>query len=359
MDILFFILGLACLVTGAEFLVRGAARLALSFGISPLAVGLTVVAFGTSTPELAVSIEAAWVDKAGIAMGNAVGSNIANVLLVLGISAVIVPLVVANQLIRQEVPIMIGFSLLLLVLAFDGQISRFDGVIFAVLLTSYTAFVIRQSRRQGVASREELPAPATGWRGHWGIQAVLIFAGLGLLVLGAHWLVEAAIAFAWFLGISELVIGLTVVAIGTSLPEIVTSIVAAMRGQRDIAVGNVVGSNIFNIAGVLGLSSLIAPSGINVHPAMLSFDIPVMIGVAIACLPIFFTGNLIARWEGMLFLGAYAAYVAYLVMAVREHDALVTFGSAMILVVLPFTALTLAVFSWREWRARHLESKPS
>ncbi len=359
MEIPFFILGLACLIVGAEILVRNASRLALSFGISPLVVGLTVVAFGTGTPELAVSIQAAWVDKAGIAMGNVVGSNIANVLLVLGISAAMVPLVVANQLIRQEVPIMIGFSLLLLALAFDGQISQLDGVMFVALLASYTAFVIRQSRRQSLASSEELPVAVTGWRGHWGIQVGLIFAGLGLLVLGAQWLVEAAIAFAQYLGISEVVIGLTVVAIGTSLPEIVTSIIAVLRGQRDIAVGNVVGSNIFNIAGVLGLTSLIAPSGINVHPSMLSFDIPVMIGVAIACLPIFFTGSLIARWEGALFLGAYAAYVAYLVIAAREHDALATFGPAMILVVLPLTALTLAVFSWREWQASRPESKPS
>ncbi|MCW5594671.1 MAG: calcium/sodium antiporter [Rhodocyclaceae bacterium] len=353
MELLFFILGLVCLVIGAELLVRGAGHLALSFGISPLVVGLTVVAFGTSTPELAVSMQAAWADKAGIALGNVVGSNIVNVLLILGISAVIVPLMVANQLIRQEVPIMIGFSLLVLMLAFDGQISRLDGALFVALLVSYTVFIVRQSRRQGLASSEDLPAPTTGWRSHWGMQAALIVAGLGLLVLGAHWLVEAAIAFAQHLGISEVVIGLTVVAIGTSLPEIVTSIVAALRGQRDIAVGNVVGSNIFNIAGVLGLSSVVAPSGINVHPSMLSFDIPVMIGVAIACLPIFFTGNLIARWEGTLFLGGYAAYVAYLLLAAREHDALATFAPAMTLVVLPLTALTLAVFSWREWRSRH------
>lgn len=359
MNIAYFILGLACLVIGAELLVRGAARLALSFGISPLVVGLTVVAFGTSAPELAVSVQAAWIDKADIAMGNVVGSNIVNVLVILGLSALIVPLVVENQLIRQEVPLMIGISLLLLALAFDGQISRLDGALFFAILVVYTVFVIRQSRRQGVASPEELPEPATGWRGHWSMQVGLIAAGLVLLVLGAHWLVNAAIAFAQHLGISELVIGLTVVAIGTSLPEIATSIVAALRGQRDMAVGNVVGSNIFNIAGVLGLSSLVAPSGIAVPPSMLSFDVPVMIGVAIACLPIFFTGNLIARWEGGLFLAAYAAYVTYLVMAAGNHDALNTFGPALTWVVLPAIALTLVVVSWREWRSRNAERTSS
>lgn len=355
MSIVHFGLGLVCLVIGAESLVRGAARLALSFGVSPLVVGLTVVAFGTSTPELSVSMQAAWIDKADIALGNVVGSNIVNVLVILGISALIVPLVVANQLIRQEVPLMIAISLLLLALAFDGLVSRLDGALFTAILVAYTVFVIRQSRRQGLASPDEPPDAATGWRGHWITQAVLIVAGLALLVLGAHWLVDAAIGLAQHMGISELVIGLTVVAIGTSLPEIATSIVAALRGQRDMAVGNVVGSNLFNIAGVLGLSSLVAPSGVAVPASMLSFDIPVMIGVAIACLPIFFTGNLIARWEGGLFLAAYAAYVAYLVMASRNHDALNTFGPAMVWGVLPAVVLTLVVVSWREWRARRVE----
>ncbi len=355
MNIVYFLLGLACLVIGAELLVRGAARLALSFGISPLVVGLTVVAFGTSTPELAVSLQAAMADKADIALGNVVGSNIVNVLVILGVSALIVPLVVANQLIRQEMPLMIAVSLLLLLLAFDGRISHFDGGLLTAILLGYTVFVIRQSRRQGLASAEELPPPAAGWRGHWVTQAGLIAAGLAFLVLGAHWLVNAAIVFAQYLGISELVIGLTVVAVGTSLPEIATSIVAALRGQRDMAVGNVVGSNIFNITGVLGLSGLFAASGIGVHPSMLSFDIPVMIGVAIACLPIFFTGNLIARWEGGLFLAAYAVYVAYLLLAAANHDAVDTFAPALIWVVLPALGLTLIVVSWREWRMRKAE----
>ncbi|MBE7423146.1 MAG: calcium/sodium antiporter [Zoogloeaceae bacterium] len=354
MDIFFFILGLATLVGGAELLVRGASRLSLSFGISPLVVGLTVVAFGTSAPELAVSVQSAMTDRADIALGNVVGSNIMNILLILGTSALIVPLVVANQLIRQEVPVMIGVSLLLLALASDGVISGRDGLLFVALLAAYTVFLIRQSRRRNQERNEgcsaELPVRKSR-DDHWAMQVLLVAAGLGLLALGAHWLVEAAVAFARHLGISEPVIGLTIVAIGTSFPEIATSLMAAVRGQRDIAVGNVVGSNIFNVAGVLGVSGLVAPTGIPVHASVLSFDLPVMIAVSLACLPIFFTGNRIARWEGVLFLGLYVAYLAYLVLAAQKHDALTAYGGVLAGFVLPIIAVTLLVVSWREWRA--------
>lgn len=363
MNILFFILGLVALIGGAELLVRGASRLSLSFGISPLVVGLTVVAFGTSAPELAVSVQSALTDRADIALGNVIGSNIMNILLILGASALIVPLVVANQLIRQEVPVMIGLSLLLLALAVDGSLSRHDGAVLVFLLAAYTAFLIRQSRRQSQEQNDGRVAEfcgRTSWGNHWMAQILFVTAGLGLLVLGAHWLVDAAIAFARHLGISELVIGLTVVAIGTSLPEVATSLMAAIRGERDIAVGNVVGSNIFNIAGVLGVSSLMAPSGIAVHASILSFDLPVMIAVALACLPLFFTGNLIARWEGVLFLSFYVAYLVYLVLAAQNHDALSAYGSVLAGFFLPITAMTLLVISWREWgvivsRKKHMD----
>lgn len=354
MDILFFVLGLAALVGGAELLVRGASRLSLSFGISPLVVGLTVVAFGTSAPELAVSVQSATTGRADIAMGNVVGSNIMNILFILGASALIVPLVVASQLIRQEVPIMIGVSLLLLALAADGVISGRDGLLLVALLAAYVAFLIRQSRRRNQEQNEGCPAEfcaQRSWDDHWAIQVLLVAAGLGLLALGAHWLVEAAVAFARQLGMSELVIGLTIVAIGTSFPEIATSLMAAVRGERDIAVGNVVGSNIFNIAGVLGVAGLAAPAGIPVHASVLWFDLPVMIAVSLACLPVFFTGSRIARWEGALFLGLYVAYLAYLILAAQKHDALTTFGWVLAGFVLPALAATLVVVSWREWRA--------
>jgi cation:H+ antiporter len=353
-----FVLGLIALVAGAQLLVRGASRLALSFGISPLVVGLTVVAFGTSAPELAVSVRSSWGGQVDIALGNVIGSNIFNVLFILGLSALIAPLVVAPQLIRQEVPIMLGASVLLLVLALDGGISRADGALLFGLLIAYTVFLIRQSRRETRATQDEYAQEfaaraAVTWDRHWAVQVALIAAGLALLVFGANWLVDAAISFARVLGLSEMVIGLTIVAAGTSLPEVATSVVATLRGERDIAVGNVVGSNAFNILAVLGASALVAPEALAVAPAMLSFDMPVMIAVAVACLPIFFSGHVIARWEGALFLFYYIAYTAYLLLAAQEHDALATYGTVMMTVVLPLTAVTLAVIAWREWQARH------
>jgi cation:H+ antiporter len=353
-----FILGLVALIAGAELLVRGASKLALSFGISPLVVGLTVVAFGTGSPELAVSVQSTWSGQVDLALGNVVGSNIFNVLFILGLSALLLPLLVHQQLIRQEVPIMLGVSLLLWVLAADGGIDRPEGGLLAGLLVVYTVFVIRQSRRQVQPAQAEVEAEyreafagsLRGWDRHWGVQVLCILAGLALLVLGSRWLVEAAVGFARQLGVSELVIGLTVVAAGTSLPEVATSLLAAVRGERDIAVGNVVGSNIFNILGVLGISALVAPSVLTVAPPMLTFDLPVMVAVALACLPIFFTGNLIARWEGGLFFAYYLAYTTYLILHAGQHTALPTFAAAMVRFVLPLTFATLAVFAWRHWR---------
>ncbi|MFC0253412.1 calcium/sodium antiporter [Massilia consociata] len=355
MAVLMFLLGLALLVVGAEALVRGASRLALSFGITPLVVGLTVVAFGTGSPELAVSLQSAGSGRTDLALGNVVGSNIFNVLFILGASAVIVPLLVARQVVRQEVPVMIGVSLLLFALAADGRIGRADGVLMLGLLLAYTFFLIRQSRRQNGGGDAGLPdglSAAAGWESRLPVQLLLIAAGIGLLVLGATWLVDAAVTFAQYLGVSELVIGLTIVAAGTSLPEVATSVVAALRGQRDIAVGNVVGSNVFNILAVLGLASAVNPAGTAVAPAMLAFDLPVMIAVAIACLPIFFTGNRIGRWEGALFLGLYAAYMGYVLLAAQEHDALRPYSTVMLAAVLPLVGLTLATVAWREWRRR-------
>jgi cation:H+ antiporter len=358
-----FLLGLVALIAGAELLVRGASKLALSFGISPLVVGLTVVAFGTSSPELAVSMQSAWSGQVDIALGNVVGSNIFNVLFILGASALIVPLVVHQQLIRQEVPLMIGISLLLWALAADRGIGRWEGALLTMLMVAYTLLLVRQSRRETAAAQAQVDAeyteafdglPKRGWDAHWGVQGLLILSGLALLVLGAHWLVEAAVAFARALGVSELVIGLTIVAAGTSLPEVATSIMAALRGERDIAVGNVVGSNIFNILAVLGISASIAPAALPVAPVMLAFDIPVLLAVSIACLPIFFTGNQIARWEGALFLALYAAYTLYLILDATGHDALTGYSAAMGGFVLPLIGATLLVLAARHWRlVRH------
>jgi cation:H+ antiporter len=345
--LLWLALGLVLLVVGAEGLVRGAGKLALSIGISPLVVGLTVVAFGTSAPELAVSVEAARSGEVDIALGNVVGSNIFNVLFIVGLSAVVAPLVVNAQLIRQEVPVMIAASLLLLALAADGGISRLDGIVLTTLLVAYTAFLVVQSRRATRATKAEYAEDMADerrarWDRHWGVQLALVIGGLALLVIGARWLVESAVEIARALGMSELVVGLTIVAAGTSLPEVATSVVATLRGERDIAVGNVVGSNTFNILCVLGVSASVAPTELPVQPQMLAFDVPVMIAVAIACLPIFMTARTIDRWEGILFLGYYVAYTSYLVLAAQRYEGLPALADAMVWFVMPLTLITLA-----------------
>jgi cation:H+ antiporter len=347
--------GLILLVGGGELLVRGASKVASSAGVSPLVVGLTVVAFGTSAPELAVSLQAARSGEVDIALGNVVGSNIFNVLFILGLSAIIIPLVVIGQVIKQEVPIMIGASVLLFLLALDGSISRLEGGALFAILIAYTTFLVVQSRRETKALTEEYAgelhlAAKTSWDDRLIVQLGLIAVGLAALVLGSRWLVGGATEIARLLGVSELVIGLTIVAAGTSLPEVAASVAAAVKGQRDIAVGNVVGSNTFNVLGVLGLSALAAPSALTVATSLLHFDMLVMLAVAVACLPIFFTGNVIARWEGWVFLGYYVAYTGYLVLRSQQHDALGTYALVMQMIVLPLTVLTLAVGVWRTWR---------
>ncbi len=348
MSWLLLMFGLAALAAGADLLVRGASGLALSLGLTPLVVGLTVVAFGTSAPEMAVSVGAVLNGQTGIAMGNVVGSNILNVLLILGVSAMITPLLVDRQIVRQEVPVMIGASVLLLVLAQDGRLSMAEGAVLAALMVAYTAFVVLQARRHSArnldsASTEAAPADPIG-TGRLSRQLLLLAAGLGLLVLGSSWLVDGAVSLARDFGLSEVVIGLTIVAAGTSMPELAASIAAAVRGQRDIAVGNVVGSNTFNILGCLGLSGLVSGgAGLEVSPALLRFDIWVMLAAAFACLPVFFSGRKIARWEGGLFVGYLVAYLAYLVLAHQAHDVLPMFSSTMMSFIAPLTVVTLVV----------------
>ncbi len=344
-QVLMFALGLIALVIGAELLVRGASRLAVSFGVSPLVVGLTVVAFGTSAPEMAVSVGSALTGAPDLAIGNVVGSNIANVLLILGISALITPLLVDEQIIRQEIPIMIGASALLVVMALDGNIGLVESVALFALVIAYTVFLVVQSRRASKAVQDEFETgiPTSTWDRHWAVQLALIAVGLVLLVVGADWLVDAAVAFARAFGVSDLVIGLTVVAVGTSMPEIATSIIAAIRGQRDIAVGNVVGSNVFNILAVLGAAGVASGVGLPVSEAARNFDLWVMLAVAFACLPIMITGREIARWEGVVFLAYYVAYTAWLVLQAQQHDSVQAFSGIMLGYVMPLTVITLIV----------------
>jgi len=355
--VVFFVIGIAALVVGAEALVRGAARLAARTGLSPVVIGLTVVAFGTSAPELAVSLGAAFRDEAGLAVGNVVGSNIANVLLVLGLSAMVGGgLVVAQRIVRIDVPIMVGVSILVLLFGLDNELARWEGAVFVVLLIIYISWTVIATRRSTKAQviveydealsaerlRESSPLTDIGY----------VIAGLLMLVVGSTALVEAATDIAAELGVSELVIGLTVVAIGTSLPEIATSVLAARRGQRDLAVGNAVGSNLFNILAVLGLTATLSPSSIPIPDSSLAVDLPVMIAVAIACLPIFANGYALLRWEGALFLSYYGAYLGWLVLDNTDHGVKNEYAVGMLGFVVPLTVITMIVIAVRQHRAR-------
>lgn len=331
--VLLLIGGLVLLVVGAESLVRGAASLALRLGISPLVVGLTVVAFGTSTPELAVSVEAALRGTGDLVVGNVVGSNIANIALILGATAILMPIAVNAAVIKREAPVMIGVAALLPILALvghsggpGGSLERWQGMVFVGVGVAYTVFLYFASKREkdeihaqfaeGVV-REE-PAE-TSRRRPLIVDILLIVGGVGLLVLGSDWFVNGAIASARALGVSDLVIGLTVVAIGTSLPELATSLVAALRRQPDMSVGNVIGSNIANLAFILGLSASVAPVAIS-QEAMFR-DIPFMIAVSLLCIPLMRTGHKISRSEGALLFGLYLAYTVWVVWSAKSGAA--------------------------------------
>ncbi len=343
--VLLFILGLALLIGGAELLVRGASRLAGLAGISPLIIGLTVVAFGTSSPELAVSIRSSLLSSAGadIALGNVVGSNIFNVLFILGLSALVEPLSVSRQLVRIDVPIMVGISLLLFFMALDGRVGRIDGLVLFLGILAYTLFTIRQGRKAGNDTAETQRNESGDGRYIAVGSVMLMVIGLAMLVLGSHWLVRTAVVMAERLGISDLVVGLTVVAAGTSLPEAATSVIASVKGERDIAVGNVVGSNIFNILSVLGLSALVGSHGIRVPLPAMWFDIPILIAAAAVCLPVFITGFRISRLEGLLFVGYYLLYTLYLVMAGAHHKSLPFLTHGILFFVLPLTGIMILI----------------
>lgn len=344
------VLGLVLLVLGADVLVKGAARLAGNFGVPALVIGLTVVAFGTSAPELAVSVKAAYSGQAELAIANAVGSNIFNVLFILGLSALIFPLVISRQLIRQDVPLMVGVSVVLVLMTLNNAIERWEALVLVLGLVSYTAFLFYQGRKQGMdvsdgEVEEMLKAKVPVWQ-----NVLLVIAGLALLVLGARWLVQSAVEIATLLGVNEAVIGLTIVAAGTSLPEVVTSVVATVRGERDIAVGNVVGSNIFNILCVLGVSGLVSPTPLLAGEQMAQLDIPVMLGVALLCVPLFFAGATLTRWDGGLFLVLYIAYVWYLIAAALTQPYLISLQKGIVYGLLPLVLLYVAFTLWQTRR---------
>lgn len=308
--LIFLVLGLVALFIGAEGLIRGSSALALKIGITPLVVGLTVVAFGTSTPELVVSLKAALIGNSSISLGNIVGSNIANIALILGISAIIRPLDVHANIIRREIPIMIGVSLLLILLLLDGELGFIDGLIFVVGIITYTLVNVVMARKEKNAEVEK--EFKEGLKTGLGVPVsiIMIAGGLGLMILGANLFVNSSIAVAKAIGVSDAIIGLTIVAVGTSLPELITSVVAAYKNESDIAIGNVVGSNIFNILGILGITALIisvSSSGINY------VDFGVMLFAALILLPLSKTGFRITRLEGLILVLGYSAYIYYLI----------------------------------------------
>jgi cation:H+ antiporter len=343
MTFFLLLLGFVLLFLGGEFLVRGAGNLAASLGISRVVVGLTVVAFSTSAPELAVSLQSALDGQSALAVGNVVGSNISNILLILGASALVAPLIVARQIVRIDVPMMIASAGLGYAMSLDGTVSRADGMAMMGLLATYLWMSIRMAR--------QCPAEADSGAVRQPVKdALFVIAGVGMLVIGAQWLVDGAVVIARHFGISELIIGLTVIAVGTSLPELATSIVATRRGEREIAVGNIVGSNIFNVLAVLGLTAALAPGGVPVPTAALAFDYPVMLAASVACLPIFLRKHEIARWEGAMFFGYYIAYTLYLLLNASHHAALPYYSGLMMWFVIPLTTVTVLTILHREYR---------
>ncbi len=354
-------LGLGLLVAGAGMIIRGASHLAARLGLSPLVIGMTVVAFSTSAPELVLSLNAIANGLPDIAVGTVVGSNIFNVLFTLGLAALVAPLVVSSHLLRYGVPLMILVATLFYLMSGDRVIDRGEGALLVACLVGVTtAMIIFGRKKRGAeAAAHELPAPPpVGTSLKWDL--LFIGGGYGLTALGSHWFVQGAVLFARWMGVSDLVVGLTVVAVGASLPELVTTVVASLRGERDIAVGNVVGSIIFNILGVLGLMALVAPNGLPVAPVAVAFDIPVMVAVALVCLPIFFTGGEIARWEGALLLVYYLIYATYLVLAASKDDDLEAFGEIVLWYVIRPTVFSLLICVvlawWRKWKLQRAQS---
>ena len=342
------ITGLALRVIGANFLVKHSSLIAAALGIPPLIIGLTIVAFGTSAPELAVGINASLSGNSSIVIGNVVGSNVFNVLFILGVAALISPLKVSEQLVRIDVPFIICLSILILFFSLDGAISRLEGIGLITLLICYIVFLIYQSKKTSSNDDEEVSEEKPSWL----LNIIFTIIGLALLVYGSGLFVDNLILIAKKFNISNEIIGLTVVAIGTSMPEVVTSIVATLKGKVDIAVGNVIGSNIFNILAVLGFSCAVNPDGCIIPASVQNFDIPVMIAVSICCLPIFFSGNRINRAEGFFFMLCYIAYTVYLIMSASHHEKLSQLSSTMLYFVIPISLSGILISVYREVKSR-------
>ena len=321
-DGLLFVAGLALVVLGAEGVVRGAARVAGALGISPMVIGLTIVSIGTSAPELAVGIVSARQGIGGLAVGNIAGTNLVNLLLILGLSALLRPLPLKLQIFKLELPVIVAAAIVMTLLAWDGLLSGRDGMLMLLAGLAYSAALFEYTRRASRSAkreyREEYAAPpvaaATAGRAGHAAYALLLVGGIALTVVGAEVLVRGASGIARSAGASETIIGLTIVAIGTSAPELVTTIVATLRDDRDVAVGNLLGSSIYNILVVLAIICMTAPAGLEVVRPVILFDIPIMAAVAVGAIPIFISGRQVSRWEGGAGVVCYVAYLAWLVI---------------------------------------------
>ncbi|HMB41123.1 MAG TPA: calcium/sodium antiporter [Balneolaceae bacterium] len=347
--ILWFIVGLVALIGGAELLVRSVSRLAVTAGISKLVIGLTVVAFGTSAPELAVSIQAGVSGQTDIMIGNIVGSNLTNILLILGLSALIIPLKVHKTLIKVDLPFLIVITILVYILGLNGFFTVWECLLLTIILAIYLFYLFRQK------GDVDIPlADGDDVKKHSVPKDLFLLAiGFTGLILGARWIVSSAIIFAEMAGVSELVIGLTVVAIGTSLPEIVISLLAAFKGEKDIAVGNIVGSNILNFLAVLGVSGMFIPEAIPIQQSLLDVDLILLIGATILCFPVFFTGRRIVRWEGAVFLVLYIAYLLYQFLIASDHEVLEVFIALMLYFVFPMILLLVTTAFIAETKKRY------
>lgn len=313
-------LGLTILVLGAELLTRGGAALARQMRVPPVVIGLTIVAIGTSTPELAIGIDAAMIGNGPLAVGNIAGTNTVNLLLILGLSALIHPLALRSQTIRMDLPVMILAAFMMLAMSLDGRLSRLDGVVLVGSGIIYTLLVVRSAARESRAFRVEFakeyyqPKVSHGGGRRIVASGVTLVSGIAVIVLGADIFVDAAVGLARMWGVSDAFIGLTVVAIGTSAPELVTTVLSTLKRERDIAIGNLLGSSVYNIFAVLGITCLVPAAGVAVTPELIWVDIPVMALVALVCAPIFLSGREVSRTEAAALVGSYLAYLAYLLI---------------------------------------------
>lgn len=319
-----FIAGLVIIILAAEFVLRGASRLAARLGIKPIIIGLTVVSVGTSVPELAVGITAVSEGSGSLAVGNIAGTNILNILFILGLSAAIRPLPLQLLSIRFDVPVMIVSAIALFLMALDGQLSRFEGILLTMAAVIYAIAIIRISKKESAKMRQEYAEEygsqvllkeknsVLGWVGN----IILMIAGLVLSMVGADLLVAGAVSIAQAMGVSDAIIGLTIVAIGTSAPELATTIMATIKNDRDVAVGNLIGSSISNILSILGVTCIVAPNGVDVSEDILWLDLPMAAAVAIVCYPVFRSDRMVTRREGIIFVSAYLIYLTFLLFRI-------------------------------------------